>query len=412
MALTLLTKSTGVIKAFHDVALYHEFRGPNNEIDHRGGVFKDIGDELSLTTSNATKTATIGTGMALLYGRQFSLSTTETLSFTALTGVNYVTIYIEINTYNVTDERISLKYEVSGGYYPVIKNENIYQKKTGIATLPLYQLMYNATTSTFSNVTPVHKLLVPGTDEETHELLASATINGRTVNNLLNPTNGKWYNATEAKSAEWATHLQKTKTPLAKGVVLDDLSLPGRGTKIMTASPPWIIEPTENFSDSGVSGLAWKPGVVYSHTRPLALKTNHHAGTLSHYIIDIKMSGAVWKIGFIGIGSRWEYIFQNKIASIVANPGETIYIEGAYLGQATQFGTVSENVYVSGGSQYSDPHGIFQIKMPISQFLPVEMRIRPDAMGGPGGFGQLTSLDRCRLFGTITIREIYIGGQA
>lgn len=251
---TLITKSTGTITAYHDAVLFHQIKGNSvhgANAQKIGGVFKDIYNEFSYTIDQSAKTLTIASGMGMIYGRQFELPEGESIKFdfSFLTGKQYVTVYFEVDTRNVTDERISLKYKYAGGNYPIMDDEiSLYQSKLGVARMVMMHFEFVATAvEPFKNITSQFYLFEPGVAEKARSMKSPGEINGHSIDDLLvSPGSDKFKKSHHTQYAAIAHAMGSSASN--NNAILDDLSLPLRGGDKPLLIPKWYIE-TEDLTE-------------------------------------------------------------------------------------------------------------------------------------------------------------------
>lgn len=207
MSLSLIGKANGTITAYHDAVVYHFVKG-NSYLDRNsnkiGGIFKDVNNEFDYEVNQAQKKITIKSGMAMIYGRQFELPEDESISidFSFLTGKQYIIIYFELDTRNVTDEKVTLKYAYAGGNYPILNGEtNLCENKIGVARLILLQLIYTAGgVEPFSSISKEAYVYEPGVAERARSMDSSGSINGKDITDLINAQ--YFYNTRHSQRAD------------------------------------------------------------------------------------------------------------------------------------------------------------------------------------------------------------------
>lgn len=246
--LTLITKKTGTTTAYHDAVLYHQFKGNSFHRQNSqkiGGVFKGIYSEFNYLVDQTAKTLIISSGMGMIYGRQFELPEGETIKFdfSFLTGEQYVTVYFEVDTRNITDEKVSLKYKYAGGNYPIMEDEiNLYQNKLGVARMVMLHFEFVASASEpFKNITEQFYLFEPGVAEKARSMKSPGEINGHSLDDLLLFAGSKHFKKSHhTQHADLAHSIGDTA--LNNNKVLDDLSLPLRDGNKPLLIPKWYIE--------------------------------------------------------------------------------------------------------------------------------------------------------------------------
>lgn len=256
MALRLIRKNNQeVVTAYDDATLFHLAKGHDYTGATRGGIFQGVYNSFGFIIDNANLKFILKSGMGMLYGRQFELPGNETLEFSlsSLASGSYVVIYVEISITD-TDETVNIKaaYSVSG--YPSIGSTDNYKYKKGVATMPLYRFRYIG--SRIRAIEKVAYTYEPGTAEKARSLDAEATINGRKVSELVDPTPGNIsyvYNSHESDQADSASSIGDNKG----NPVDDQLYFKNRNAYMVLAKE---LKVKTNSSDR------WEPGSVHSFT--------------------------------------------------------------------------------------------------------------------------------------------------
>jgi hypothetical protein len=392
--INLLQKNQGTVSAFHDALLFHQGKGNHHEGVWRGGIYKDIGDEFALTIDQELKTITIGTGMGMLYGRQFEITEAEEIDFAHLTGKKYIVVYIKINTQNITNENISLEFEYAGAGYPIIQNVDISINKRGIATLPLFRFIYIGTDANpIGEIEYLAYLYEPGIAEIIRSMDSEGLINGRLVGNLLpDPTSDYFAHSKHITKSDRSPILQKIVVssaedpqPSVANTISNDLSLTNRGTRIVSVSKVQLLTPTTYVAESGTEGYCWIEGERKFYSRDSSLRSSRQLGKLVAKLIYGKFDVAKWNPGFLGIGSKWEWLVQNQAFSAIIQ-NQRIGIDAS--------ATRGIMLHASGV-----PGGVFATIWSTQQ----------DANSGT--WVEIESGSGRRLYGYIAMIDLYAGGQ-
>lgn len=246
--LTLITKNAGTATAYHDAVLFHQLKGNSVHGQNRqkiGGIFKDVYNEFSYTVNQNTKTLIISSGMGMIYGRQFELAEGESIKFdfSFLTGKQYVTIYFEVDTRNITDEKVTLKYKYAGGNYPIVDDEiSLYQNKLGVARMVMLHFEFVAAANEpFQKIAKQYYLFEPGVVEKARSMKSPGEINGHTLDELFVSIGSKYFRKSHHTKHTDLAHSMGSSM-LNNNKVLDDLSLPLRGGDKPLLIPKWYIE--------------------------------------------------------------------------------------------------------------------------------------------------------------------------
>lgn len=141
MAVNLIRKNNQLnVTAYEDTVLFHAIKGTN-------GVFPNVGDMFSLSYTASNQTMLINSGMGMVYGRQFEIKEGEevTWDWSALTGVKYISVYVEIDLRDPTNETAAFKSTyASGGYPSITDGDNLIASPTGVARLLMFWVYRNS----------------------------------------------------------------------------------------------------------------------------------------------------------------------------------------------------------------------------------------------------------------------------
>lgn len=141
MAVNLIRKNNQLnVTAYEDTVLFHAIKGTN-------GVFPNVGDMFSLSYTASNQTMLINSGMGMVYGRQFEIKEGEevTWDWSALTGVKYISVYVEIDLRDPTNETATFKSAyASGGYPSITDGDNLIASPTGVARLLMFWVYRNS----------------------------------------------------------------------------------------------------------------------------------------------------------------------------------------------------------------------------------------------------------------------------
>lgn len=281
MALRLIRKNNQEeVTAYDDATLFHLAKGHDYTGTTRGGIFQGVYNSFGFIVDNANLSGSkfiLKSGMGMLYGRQFELPGNETLEYSvsSLKSGAYVVIYAEISITD-TDETINIKSAYSMSGYPSIGNTDNYKNKKGVATMILYRFRYE--NGKIGSVEKVAYVYEPGTAEKARSLDADATINGRKVSELIDPTPGNIsyvYNSHESDQADNASSIGSIK-----GNPIDDqLYFKNRNAYMLLAKE---LKIKTNISEQ------WAPGSIhpYIYTVPSGVTI----GFLIHANITLHMN--------------------------------------------------------------------------------------------------------------------------
>lgn len=278
MALRLIRKNNQeAVTAYDDATLFHLAKGHDYTGTTRGGIFQGIYNSFGFIIDNANLKFILKSGMGMLYGRQFELPGNETLEYSvsSLRSGAYVIIYVEISITD-TSETINIRSAYSMTGYPSIGNTDNYKYKKGTATMILYRFRY--IDNRIRAVEKVAYTYEPGTAEKARSLDAEATINGRKVSELVDPTPGSVsyvYNSHESDQADRASSIGSEK-----GNPIDDqLYFKNRNAYMLLAKE---LKVKTNSSEH------WNPGSIhpFTYTAPSGITI----GFLIHSDITLHMN--------------------------------------------------------------------------------------------------------------------------
>lgn len=222
MPLNLIRKNNQTnVTAYHDAVIFHQAKGKSHTGDYNGSVFQGVYNEFGYKFDIASRKFILKSGMGMLYGRQFELPDNEEyeIDISSLTGQKYVSIYVEIDTRDVTNETIIIKAAYGSSDYPILSSGNLYQNKQGVATMELYRIYYNALYPSNARVYTRFNFYVPGEAETARSLDKSALIYGKRVDSLIIGGTNCVYNANHATYSDTTYGLREKK------IVSDDLKL-------------------------------------------------------------------------------------------------------------------------------------------------------------------------------------------
>jgi hypothetical protein len=323
--LNLISKKTGNITAYDATTVFHSAIGNDDRAMTRGAVMLGIGDSLSGTPDQTNKTFTIGAGMGILYGRQFSIPAAIVISLSALTGLKYCLVYAEVNTKNVTAETAKLKLAYDGGGYPTLDNQDLSDLVLGIATMPLWRFKYTALAPLpFSDVTCLFYGKKPGEAYKTLSLKANSKIFGNIVSTAIDGQTGYW---TKTRVADET----KASSGFEGHTIGSNLAVDSDGSYALMAANKVAIASDQHTTNDGVSGSCWWDGDDVRYKLLDKTPSNSQA-SLFGWLVYIHLSTAKWNAGFLGLGSSWVYNVVDWRTSLFFKGGGQISIREADTG--------------------------------------------------------------------------------
>lgn len=255
MPLNLIRRNNQTnVTAYHDCVLFHSSKGKSFDNSYNGSVFKDVYNEFGYKIDTVLKKFILRSGMGMIYGRQFELPDNEEfeIDLSALTGIKYVTIYAEIDTRDVTSEKVAIKSTYASAGYVELGSANIYKNKQGVATMELYRIYYDASNPSYSVVITRFNFYVPGEAETVRSVPGTSLINGRKVSDIVES------NRSYVKNAAHAEYSDSTNSLRGKAVKNDSLLL-GSGAFIPQVVYIWGTDSdTRTFDENTTSSLTYK----------------------------------------------------------------------------------------------------------------------------------------------------------
>lgn len=135
MAVNLIRKNNQEnVTAYEDTVLFHLIKGEN-------GVLPGVGDLFALSYNLGTQSMQINSGMGIMYGRQFEIKEGEEveMDWSALSGVKYISVYVEIDLRDPTTETATFKSTYASGEYPTVSaGDNLITTTTGVARMLMF----------------------------------------------------------------------------------------------------------------------------------------------------------------------------------------------------------------------------------------------------------------------------------
>lgn len=171
-----------IVSPYEDSVVHHILKGHHFEKIWPGGVY--LG--LDYSVDNSEHIFKVKKGYGTIYGRQFEIDEDYEISLSALTGLKYCVVFVEVNLRAYTAQKATIKLQYAGAGFPEVKFDDLVKKQNGVARLVLYEFRYEATSaSPFQDIKSVFYTYEDGTAENVRCLEATAKINGRLVSNLL-----------------------------------------------------------------------------------------------------------------------------------------------------------------------------------------------------------------------------------
>ena len=210
---TYMVREPPVVYPYDDAVVHHSFKGDQFEGTFTGGVYNGLGYE----TSNSG-IFTVESGYGSIWGRQFEVTEDYEIDLSALTGIKYCVIYVEVDLEDFTNQSASIKLAYAGAGYPDIDSDNLIESKSGKARMVLYSFLYTANNHGFDDVKTKFYRFSPGVAERARMMLGEGIWNGRMISNLL------YYNADRFKKGNHAifADLGKALGPNGEWVAYSD----------------------------------------------------------------------------------------------------------------------------------------------------------------------------------------------
>lgn len=352
MALRLIRKNNQeVVTAYDDATLFHLAKGHDYTGATRGGIFQGVYNSFGYIVDNANTAGAkfiLKSGMGMLYGRQFELPGNETQEFlvASMSSGAYVVIYVEISIADGKEE-VAIKSAYSRSGYPSIGNTDNYKYKMGTATMPLYR--FRVVDGKISGVEKMAYVYEPGTAEKARALDGEATINGKKVNEIVDPAAGNIayvYHSHDSDQADRASAIGDN----VGNSVDDQLYFKNRNAYMLL---------TKELKIKTDSSEHWAPGSIHPFT--YTVPSGITIGLLIHSNITLHMRDGKEYTGtsicqYANLGSSFKQHSNNSYVNWIVeikcesgkltftvNPGTTGYsVEYAY-------GTITVYVISIGG---------------------------------------------------------------
>lgn len=222
MPLNLIRKNNQTnVTAYHDAVIFHQAKGKSYTGEYNGSVFQGVYNEFGYRFDINTLKFNLKSGMGMLYGRQFELPDNEEyeIDISSLTGTKYISIYVEIDTRDVTNETIAIKAAYGSSDYPPLSSGNLYQNKQGVSTMELYRFYFNSRVPSSVRIYPRFNYYLPGEAETARSLEKSALIYGRRVDSLFIGGTDYVYHANHANYSD-TTYGLRNKDIVSNGLKL------------------------------------------------------------------------------------------------------------------------------------------------------------------------------------------------
>lgn len=142
MAVNLIRKNNQEnVTAYEDTVLFHLIKGEN-------GVLPGVGDLFALSYDATTQKMTVNSGMGMVYGRQFEIKEGEEveMDWSALTGIKYISVYVEVDLRDPTNETATFKSTYAASAYPTVApGNNLISTTTGVARMLMFWVYRSST---------------------------------------------------------------------------------------------------------------------------------------------------------------------------------------------------------------------------------------------------------------------------
>jgi len=196
-----LVREPPTVFPYDDAVIHYNIKGDHHEGIYKGGVFSGFG-----VTYPETGKIRIAPGYGSIWGRQFELESAHDIDMSALTGVKYCVVYVEVNLKSATNQKAEIKMVYAGAGYPDIDTNDLIIQKQGVARMYLYSFEYEANGHLFSNVQQKFYQFGEGVAERARSMGADGIWNGRKVSDLF------YYNADRFKKGNHAQYADLSKS--------------------------------------------------------------------------------------------------------------------------------------------------------------------------------------------------------
>ena len=203
--ITYLVREPPTVFPYDDAMIHYSIKGDHHEGIYKGGVFYGFG-----VSYPETGKIRIAPGYGSVWGRQFELESAHDIDMTALTGIKYCVVYVEISLKSATNQKAEIKMIYAGAGYPDIDTDDLIINKQGIARMYLYSFEYEASGHLFSNVQAKFYQFGNGVAERARIMDGEGLWNGRKVSDLFYYNADRFKKGTHAQYAELGKGLGKT----------------------------------------------------------------------------------------------------------------------------------------------------------------------------------------------------------
>ena len=182
-SIRILVANDAPITAYERCCVFDQLLGDDDRAFTKGIVFNGVLGSFALTAG--TRAVTIAGGMASIDGRQFVSSSAVTFDLSALTGVKYCVIYVEVSTMSVANEFAKLCLAFDSGSFPTMEGNDVVRQERGVARMPLHRFIYSAAGGIVRDAVQLFEGKEPGTAFQTRHIRDEATIYGNDVDELI-----------------------------------------------------------------------------------------------------------------------------------------------------------------------------------------------------------------------------------
>ena len=319
-SIRILVANDAPITAYERCCVFDQLLGDDDRAFTKGVVLNGVFGTFALSTG--TRSVTIAGGMASIDGRQFLSPSAVTFDLSALTGVKYCVVYVEVSTMSVANEFAKLCLAFDSGSFPTMDGDDIVRQERGVARMPLHRFIYSAVPGTIRDATQLFEGREPGTAFQTRHIRDDATIYGNDVDELVEESEPYF---AKSRSADQTGDVPEISGNEIDGNLCVDDSLAALSVialDTITLMPETcggheggdgaaVTVPNE-LGDPTAPSAYWQGGDKYEIAfTPDTWPEIEHANGYSDFVawlVQIRLAQTGWQMGFLGLGSHWEQL--------------------------------------------------------------------------------------------------------
>ena len=319
-SIRILVANDAPITAYERCCVFDQLLGDDDRAFTKGVVLNGVLGTFALSTG--TRSVTIAGGMASIDGRQFLSPSAVTFDLSALTGVKYCVVYVEVSTMSVANEFAKLCLAFDSGSFPTMDGDDIVRQERGVARMPLHRFIYSAVPGTIRDATQLFEGREPGTAFQTRHVRDEATIYGNDVDELIEESEPYF---AKSRSADQTGDVPEISGKGIDGnlcvddslaaltvVALDTITLMPETCGGHEGGDGAAVTVPNEYGDPTAPSAFWQGGDKYeAEFTPSMWPEIQHANGYAEFVawlVQIRLSATGWQMGFLGLGSHWEQL--------------------------------------------------------------------------------------------------------